>query len=62
MTALFINIKIDNNIKYNIFKNTLMDLRGIFSELHVKYRGSYSNQCVEYTKNIFDRNETLLLF
>jgi len=62
MTALFINIKIDNKIKYNIFKNTLLDLKGIFNEFHIKYRGSHTNQCIEYTKKIFNENEKLSFY
>ena len=62
MTALFINIKIDSKIKFNLFKDTLLDLKEVFSEFHIKFRGSYSDQCIEYTKKIFNTYETLSFY
>jgi hypothetical protein len=48
MPALFINLKIDHQEKFDFFKITIEDLTGLFEECHVKIRGIYSKQCVEY--------------
>ena len=48
MPALFINLKIDDQEIFNLFKVTIADLTGLFEECHVKIRGIYSKQCVEY--------------
>jgi hypothetical protein len=62
MPALLINIKIENEKKYNLFKNTLIDLKGLFSECHIKFRGSYSVQCIKYVNKIFNSNESLTFY
>jgi|GEM_PF-6263136 len=48
MPALFINVKIDLQDKFDLFKVTIADLTGLFEECHVKIRGIYSKECVEY--------------
>ena len=48
MPALFINLKIDDQEKFDLFKVTIADLTGLFEECHVKIRGIYSKKCVEY--------------
>ena len=48
MPALFINLKIDDQEKFDFFKVTIADLTGLFEECHVKIRGIYSKKCVEY--------------
>ena len=48
MPALLINIKIEEEEKYELFRVTLADLCGLFDECHVKIRGTYSNKCIEY--------------
>ena len=62
MPALLINIKIEDEIKFKLFKVTLGDLRGLFNECHVKFRGAYSNKCVEFSKQILDKSETLTFY
>jgi hypothetical protein len=48
MPALLINLKIDLQEKFDILKATIADLTGLFEECHVKIRGTYSKECVEY--------------
>lgn len=48
MPTLLINIKIDLREKFDLFKVTLSDLSGIFGEYHIKVRGAYSQECIEY--------------
>lgn len=62
MPALLINIKIDDEIKFELFKVTLADLRGLFNECHVKFRGAYSHKCVEFSKQILDKSESLTFY
>lgn len=50
MPALLINLKIDIKEKFEFFKVTLKDLSGLFEECHIKIRGKYSLECVEYAK------------
>jgi hypothetical protein len=50
MPALLINLKIDVKEKFEFFKVTLGDLSGLFEECHIKIRGIYSRECVEYAK------------
>jgi hypothetical protein len=50
MPALLINIKIDLQEKFDLFKVTIADLTGLFEECHVKIRGIYSKECVEYIR------------
>jgi len=51
MPALLINLKIDVKEKFEFFKVTLADLSGLFEECHIKIRGTYSRECVEYAKS-----------
>jgi len=48
MPTLLCNIKIDSQEKYELFKLSLSDLLGLFSEYHIKIRGAYLQECVEY--------------
>ena len=48
MPALLINLKIDLQEKLDFLKVTIEDLTGLFEECHVKIRGNYSKECVEY--------------
>lgn len=50
MPALLINLKIELPEKFDCFKVTLSDLTGLFEECHIKIRGKYSKECVEYAK------------
>lgn len=54
MPALLINIKIDRQEKFDLFKVTLADLKGMFDECHIKIRGSLAQACVEYAKLQFE--------
>jgi hypothetical protein len=54
MPALLINIKIDRQEKFDLFKVTLADLKGMFDECHIKIRGSLAQACVEYAKIQFE--------
>lgn len=54
MPALLINIKIDRHEKFDLFKVTLADLKGMFDECHIKIRGSLAQECVEYAKLQFE--------
>jgi hypothetical protein len=51
MPALLINLKIDVKEKFEFYKVTLADLSGLFEECHIKIRGTYSRECVEYAKD-----------
>lgn len=51
MTALLINLLIDKHEKYALFKTTFKDISNSFPECHIKIRGSYSSQCLEYVSN-----------
>jgi len=51
MPALFINLKIDDQEKFDFLKVTIADLTGLFEECHVKIRGIYSKKCVEYIQD-----------
>ncbi len=62
MPALLININIDNEIKFELFKATLTDLRGLFNECHIKFRGTYSNKCLDWARQIFDQVESLVFY
>ena len=51
MPALFVNLKIDDQEKFDLFKVTIADLNSLFEECHVKIRGIYSKKCVEYIQD-----------
>jgi hypothetical protein len=51
MTALFINLKIDKQEKYELFKLTIADISDLFEESHVKIRGIFANECKDYIQN-----------
>ena len=52
MTALFINIKIDQQEKLDLFKVTLSDIESLFNECHVKIRGEFANDCIIFAKEL----------
>jgi len=62
MPALLINIKIDDQVKYDLFTVTLSDLREHFSECHIKFRGSYSQKCLDYAKQILTNVASLTFY
>lgn len=62
MPALLINIKIEDEERFDRFKVTLGDLRGLFKECHVKFRGTYSQKCLEFAKELLDTNESFSIY
>lgn len=52
MTALFINLKIDNQTKFDFFKVTLSDIQSLFTEYHIKFRGKFANDCMIFAKEL----------
>ena len=53
MAALYINIFINNDIRLDVYKNTIIDLIDIFDEIHIKVRGSHSVAGIDFAKQIF---------
>lgn len=51
MPALFVNLKIDSQEKFEFLKVTIGDLSGLFEECHVKIRGVYSRECVDFIRD-----------
>lgn len=51
MPALFINLKIEALEKFDFFKVTLSEVAGLFEEHHIKIRGRYASECVEYARS-----------
>lgn len=62
MSALLVNIKIDDETKFELFKVTLGDLRGLFEECHLKFRGAYSGKCIEFSKQILNKSKFLVYY
>jgi hypothetical protein len=58
MTALFINLKIDNKEKFDLFKATLSDIEHLFNECHIKIRGELAIDCLIFTKELFSDRAT----
>ena len=54
MTALFINIKIDQEERFDIFKITLSEIESLFDECHIKIRGAFADQCIIFAKKLFE--------
>ena len=52
MTALLINIKIDQLESFEIFKVTLQEIQSLFYECHIKIRGDLANECVSFAKDL----------
>ena len=53
MAALFINIKIDQEERFDIFKITLSEIESLFDECHIKIRGAFADQCIIFAKKLF---------
>ena len=53
MAALFINLKIDQQEKFDLFKVTLSDIQILFDETHIKIRGAFANDSVIFAKELF---------
>ena len=54
MTALLFNIRINEREKLDLFKVTLKEIATCFEECYFKVRGQLSEECVNYTKLLFD--------
>lgn len=52
MTALLINIKIDESEIFEIFKVTLQEIQSLFDECHIKIRGNLANECISFAKDL----------
>lgn len=50
MPALLVNVRIDSAEKFDLFRVTLSDIGVLFAESHVKVRGRYAAQCIEYVR------------
>ena len=50
MPALLINLRIDSEEKFDLFKVTLSDLADHFDESHIKIRGARSADCVRFVR------------
>lgn len=50
MPAFLTNIRIDSREKFDFFKITLADIAGLFDECHVKIRGAYARECIEFSR------------
>jgi hypothetical protein len=48
MTALLINLLIEKRQKFEHFKITFGDIADLFSECHIKIRGSFSQECLKF--------------
>lgn len=53
MPALFVNVRINDLIKLNLFKSTIADLSGVFEEYHIKIRGNLADKCLEHAQKSF---------
>ena len=52
MSALLINIKIDDENRFENFKITFKDISNHFDNAYVKFRGDYAEKCLTFfTKN-----------
>ena len=49
--SLLINTFINDELKFNHFKLTFSDIYNVFDEIHLKVRGSYKKDCLEYVKS-----------
>tara|TARA_Y100000389_G_scaffold186339_1_gene206615 strand:- start:6017 stop:7168 length:1152 start_codon:yes stop_codon:yes gene_type:complete len=52
MTALFINLRINEQEKLDLFKITLSDIEHLFNECHIKIRGLLANECIIFAREL----------
>ena len=50
MPALFVNLKIDQEEKFDFFKVTFSEIIELFDEYHIKIRGNYTPECLKFIK------------
>jgi hypothetical protein len=51
-TSLLSNIKIDNQEKFDLLKITIVDASKVFDEAHLKIRGVFAKEVVEFINNV----------
>jgi len=49
---LLINLRVESEEKSEFFKVTLSDLAGLFEEAHVKMRGKYAAECLQFAQGL----------
>ena len=47
-TALLINTFINDELKFNHFKITFLEIFKVFQSIHIKVRGSFKDKCIDY--------------
>ena len=47
-TALLINTFINDELKFNHFKITFLEIFKVFQSIHIKVRGSFKDRCIDY--------------
>lgn len=60
MTALLINLKINAEEKFNIFKKTFDNISFLFPECHVKLRGQFAEKCLIHISESYLENYKLI--
>ena len=51
MSSLLINIKIDDESRFEDFKITFMDIAQIFDNAYVKFRGEFAEKCLLFIED-----------
>ena len=46
--SLLINIYINSELKFEHFKINFSDICNIFDDIHIKIRGSFKRECIDY--------------
>ena len=52
MAALIGNVYIDSEIKFELFCRALGPLANIFEEYHLKVRGGFGAECIQYAESL----------
>lgn len=55
MSAILVNIYINSEKKFEIFKVTISEVIPEFSECHIKIRGAYSSECIKFLDTNFNK-------
>ena len=55
MPAILVNIYINSEKKFEIFKVTISEVIPEFSECHIKIRGAYSSECIKFLDANFNK-------
>ena len=55
MPAILVNIYINSEKKFEIFKVTISEVMPEFSECHIKIRGAYSSECIKFLDANFNK-------